>query len=282
RIGRLLAQAKQGGKYDEMQKEIDNILALPADRMAPSEKAFAEYAAAEIALARGDRTRAAQLTEAALRRDPRDPRLHFLKGQILYLDNKLDEAITSWAEARRLDPFAGIYYFEVAEALREAKRPIEAVQIVREYGDKNYKSDKYKVELGIALADKGDFVEAEQIFKQMLEYNEYDADALFGLGYTYELQKKWEEARTQYGTADQVRRGWADPWFRMGYLTIEGEKDYPTAREYFEKALEKYIRANAPKRKLAKCYLGIAQAWELEKKPKEAAKAKETADELLK
>jgi len=282
RIGRLLAQAKQGGKYDEMQKEIAEILARPADRLAPSEKSFAEYTAAEIALARGDRAGATQLAEAAIGRDAKDPRTHFLRGNIHYLDNKLDDALREWNEARRLDPFAATYYFEVADALREAGRPIEAVQLIREYGDKNYKSDKYKTELGVALADKGDYAEAEQIFKQMLEDNEYDAEALFGLGYTYELQKKWDEARTNYGTADQVRRGWADPWFRMGYMTIESEKDYPTAREYFEKALEKYIRGNAPKRKLAKAYLGIAKAWEKEGKAKEAAKAKETADELMK
>lgn len=282
RIGRLLAQAKQGGKYDEMQKEIDAIMALPADKLAPSEKSFAEYTAAEIALARGDRAKATQLTDAAIGRDAKDARTHFLRGNIHYLDSKLDDALREWNEARKLDPFAAIYYFEVAEALREAGRALDAVQLIREYGDKNYKSDKYKTQLGIALADKGDFAEAEQIFKQMIEDNEYDADALFGIGYTYELQKKWDDARTNYGTADQVRRGWADPWYRMGYMTMESEKDYPTAREYFEKALEKYIRANAPKRKLAKCYLGIAKAYELEKKPKDAQKARETADELLK
>jgi tetratricopeptide (TPR) repeat protein len=280
RIGKILAKTKQGGKYDVLAQEIAEILQESAEKLSPADRVFAEYTSAEIALAQGDLDNARKFVESALGHDAKDARLHYLKGHLLAAADKLDEALKSFDQSVELDPYTAAYYFDVAELLRDKGRPSDAVAKLRLYGNKNFQSDEYKKRLGMALVDKGDYTEAEQIFKKMLEVSEYDADALYGLGYCYEMQQKWDEARTNYGTADQYRQGWGDPWYRMGYVAI-GEKDYATARDYFDKAIEKYTRVNAPRKQLGRVYLGVATAWEKDGKKRQAESAREKAEKLM-
>ncbi|MFH1808466.1 MAG: tetratricopeptide repeat protein [Pseudomonadota bacterium] len=281
RIGKLLAKAKQGGKLKVFAEQLQQVLDEPAERLSPKDRNFAEYAAAEVALGRGRRDEAQKFVDTALARDKNDARLHYLKGRILAEESKVDEALRDFDEAIKLDPYTAAYYFDIAEILRDAGRPSEAVDRIRLYGQKNYQSDEYKLKLGMALVDKGDLAEAEDIFKKMVEADEYDADALFGLGYVFEAQKKWEPAREAYGTADQRRQGWGDPWLRMGHVAL-GEGDAGTAREYFDEAIKRYEKTGASRKARAKAWIGVAMTWEKEGKAKPAAKARDTAEKLLK
>lgn len=281
RVGRILAKAKDGGDLEKFTKELKGILEEPAERLSPKDRSFAEYASAEVALAKGDRKQAATFVEAALARDDKDARLHYLKGLLLSADKKTDAALAEFDKSIALDPYTAAPYFDAADMLRDAGRPSDAVDRIRAYGQKNFKSDDYQARLGMALADKGELAEAEKIFAKLVEEDEYNADALFGQGYVFELQQQWDKAREAYGTADQRRTGWGDPYWRMGYVAL-GEKDFATAREYFEESVKRYKKTKAPTKSIAKAYQGIAQAWEKQGKKKKAKAARDKAEKLLK
>ena len=281
RVGRVLSKAKDGGDLKKFTKVLKGILEQDDATLSPKDRSFAEYASAEVALSSGKREKAAEFVNKALARDDKDARLHYLQGRLLSANNKIDEALKAFDKSIELDPYTAAPYFDAADMLRDAGRPAEAVEHIRRYGQKNYKTDDYKVRLGMALADDGKLDDAMKIFSKLVEEDEYNADALFGQGYVYELKQEWDKAREAYGTADQRRNGWGDPYWRMGYVAI-GEKDFGTAREYFLESLKRYEKTKAPNKVKAKVFDGIALTWDKQKKRKKAAAAREKAANLRK
>src|SRR5262249_32608477 len=111
----------------------------------------------------------------------------FLTGEILYREEKPDEAFTALREAVRRE-----------DALRYAEPP-DWIILVRHA-------------LGAALLQSGRYTEAEQVYRDDLRRHPDNGWSLFGLTRTLELQSKLGEAQTAHA---RFEKAWADADIRL-------------------------------------------------------------------
>lgn len=95
-------------------------------RAVPANPSFADRYAHAIALyRRGEVAEALMRLEALITAQPDDPYLHELKGQILFENSRVAEAIPAYARALELDPGADLIRVAHAHALIESNEPAQ-------------------------------------------------------------------------------------------------------------------------------------------------------------
>ena len=120
----------------------------------------------------------------AIIKNPSDPLPHLLYGASLYWSGKVDDAMTEYREALRLDLGNAMGY-----------------QL-----------------LGIAWGWKGDIGQAQENFLKAEKLNPYKADTHMNLGSTYAAQKKFDRALDHYRRAVELAPREALYHYQLGTL----------------------------------------------------------------
>jgi len=121
--------------------------------------------------------------------------------------------------------------------------------------------DWLKVNLGAAYAVMGyryldkekDFVIAEKIYRQAIEFDERNTNAQSNLGVALERQGRWEEAEQQYEKTARLFPDLADPVFNLAVLFWH-RKEWDRVISYFEEVLKRN-----PSHAAARAYLEQAR-----------------------
>ncbi len=181
------------------------------------------------------------LQEAVMRRRlekyPADFLARYNLAALLQLRGKLDEAISCYQDALKIEPSNPTARNSLAAALLMNDRLPDAIQQLRETLrlDPAYLNARYN--LAKALAASGDLEGAAAEYSAFLKAKPDDAGAQAGLASVYFIQRKYGEALPHFQKAARLNPNDADVQANLGtVLAITG--DLPAAIQAFERALQ--------------------------------------------
>jgi tetratricopeptide (TPR) repeat protein len=139
--------------------------------------------------------------DKALKRRPDSPLVYFWKGNELYEQNKLEEAVKAFNQAIALNPQDATAYNNLGIALSDQNKLEEAVKAFNQAIALNPQYATAYNNLGIALSDQNKLEEAVKAFNQAIALNPQLATAYNNLGIALHQQGKLEEAKNYYEKA---------------------------------------------------------------------------------
>ena len=198
------------------------------------------------------------LQEAVMRRRlekyPADFLAHYNLAALLQMRGKLDEAISCYQDALRIEPSNPTARNSLAAALLMNDRLPDAIQQLRETLRLNPAYLNARYNLGRALAASGDLDGAAAEYSALLEAKPDDAGAQAGLASVYFIQRKYADALPHFREAAKLNPNDADVQANLGtVLALTG--DLPAAIQAYEEAL----RIN-PEHEAARANLARARA----------------------
>lgn len=196
-------------------------------RRGMGEMSVANYQAASNSFAR------------AVIKNSKDPLPYLLLGASLYWSGKVDDAISEYNEALRLDP----------------KNPL-AYQL-----------------LGIASGWKGEVQEAQDYFLKANQLDPNKADTHMNLGSTYAVQHNWDKALEHFRSASELAPREPLYYYQLGTLYEELGRD-ALAEESFKKALHYFGSYEDAMLSLGTLYEKLNRPQEALKQYKRAVKTK--------
>lgn len=132
----------------------------------------------------------------------------------LRAQGKFDEAIKECERVLQLDPTSDKACSCLADLLMLLGKADEAISYYRRALQFDPKSADARIGLGLALADKHEFAEAEALFKVVID-SKKQAKAFDGLGYVLILQNKTEEGKSKFKEAAKL-----DPKYALAHLHL--------------------------------------------------------------
>ncbi|MBI5495901.1 MAG: tetratricopeptide repeat protein [Deltaproteobacteria bacterium] len=281
RVGKALAEGMAGISAEKVLKDIEKAL-----EGAPSqgEKAFAQYARAEIAVRSGFLDAGLQFLADSEKQagGKSDARHALLRGKIAALKGDEAAANKAFDDAAKREPGNSLSYFMPAALFIDLGKGDAALARLQAYTkNRNAENPAYFALLGDAHALRGKADDAAKAYQQALEKDEGNVRATMGTGRLLLEKKKWEEAGA---LLEKVSTAWpnnGDPWFYMGGAYIE-QKDPGYAAQMSDKAVELYKKSNAEPRYLIRALKLSAKAHEMAKNKKDAEERVKAIQELEK
>jgi len=126
----------------------------------------------------------------------------FLRGMVLYKQNKNQEALTAFQKTLSIDPnYSAANYYQAAtyDRLNQNDQSIAAYKKTVQ-SDPEYAPAWY--DLGVAYYNAGDYNNAAEAYQQTIKYDPENAQAHANLASTYRQQEKYPEANAQYKEAE--------------------------------------------------------------------------------
>ena len=152
-----------------------------------------------------------------------DPRLapvhaqaHFNLGVVLANQGKIDEAISHYRQAQRLNPDGVEIHNNLANVLRQRGQVDEALKCYRQALRCNPNSAEAYNNLGIALTELGKFDEATACYRDALRINPHSAEAHNNLGEALKRMGRVEEAADLFVTALRINPDFAEAHNSLG------------------------------------------------------------------
>ena len=149
--------------------------------------------------------------ESALRRflvrSPRSASALFLLGSVLQRENKPKESLEVFTHAAALQPPTPDQLRVVALDYVLLDDYFDALHWLRRAVASDPRNPLALYDLGRAEMHEGDFVHAEEHFKQSLALNPHNVRALDNLGLSYEAQNRGEDALNAYAKAIALQAG---------------------------------------------------------------------------
>lgn len=169
-------------------------------------------------------------------------------------DSMLKQAENECRLALQKDPYSPEAHYQLAQSLREQKRPDEAI---KEYNEAIKSDPKYSEAysgLGMLKLDQNSLGEAEGDFKQAIQYNSGNSTAHYGLGKTYLKMGNVDAAIKELNTAMyQNRNSWP---------THQAMGEAYQAQGNTNAAMAEYEKSIAIKPENPEAYLHIADVLE--------------------
>jgi tetratricopeptide (TPR) repeat protein len=162
---------------------------------------------------------------------------HYKLGMGLESQNRLDEAITYYRQALKINPGAGDAHNRLGIALESRGHLDEAIAHYREALQLRPDFVEAHINLGIALRTQGKLDEAISHFRRALQIRANSSEAHVNLGIALESQGSLDEAIIQYRQALQIRPDFVEAYNNLGMaLTAQGKLD--EAVSHYQRALE--------------------------------------------
>lgn len=173
----------------------------------------------------GDRSAAIKTYQQSLRQDPNQSGIYLALGNVLVMEDRLDEAVTAYEKAVSLDPSA-----------------------VNRYS------------LGQGYLSVGRYDEAERQFDRVRQMAPREPQGDLGLGQVYAKQGRGEEAIRAFQQAIDIQRDYWTAYSEMGYALVDTGR-FDQARDIVETLqpedaslaanLDQYIYEKAPPKMVA-------------------------------
>ncbi|MGQ9646727.1 MAG: tetratricopeptide repeat protein [Thermodesulfobacteriota bacterium] len=152
---------------------------------------------------------------------------HYMVQSLLKLD-QTDEAIKAYQEAIRLDPTNESYHVHLGNIYFSVEKYDEALAEYKVAVRVNPTASLNWYSLGQAYKQIGSYTEAEQVFQKISSQS--PIDAALGLGQTYRLMGRYEEAIFQLKSAIAMNKDLGYAYFELG-LVYTDQKDFDKAQE---------------------------------------------------
>ena len=171
--------------------------------------------------------------DEALKEDPDNAELHFVRGMALQALGKGEEAIAAWETALAKNP----KLFGALDGIASAYLDLDELDKAIEYADKaialkpSFSGAHFNK--GIALIRKGDAEGAIKSFQTVVELDPKDVDAMIELAAAQESAGRKDEARATVNKAFEVNPD--DAYVRMvraDLMAVDGAKPEELAVEY--------------------------------------------------
>ena len=128
----------------------------------------------------------------------------YLRGMVLYKQNKNQEALAAFQKTLSIDPkYSAASYYEAAtyDRLNQGDQSIatykKTVQTDPEYAPAWH-------DLGVAYYNSGDYNNAADAYQQSIKYDPDNAQTHANLASTYRQQEKYPEANAEYKRAEEL------------------------------------------------------------------------------
>jgi len=207
------------------------------------------------ALQKGDLKTAEEIFRAVLRDDPDNPFAYFNLGSIFTATRRIDLALTVLNRAVELKPDLVAAHLRLAEIyegqgnVQEAVREYEEAYLYLEDGSPQEKAILTRMEnlettsrlrenwdRGITLFRKGNYLDSEAAFREVLRIEPNNAVAHYWLGTVLGVQNQFDDAIESFKTSLQMRPNLSDSRMRLIEL-LELKGSLAEARSEVERAL---------------------------------------------
>jgi protein O-mannosyl-transferase len=174
-------------------------------------------------------------SDTALKR-PQNYRAHTNLGRALQDNGRVDEAITHYEQALRINPSYYIAHNNLGNALSDQGRTEEGVAHIRHAIQLQPNYDEPYTNLGVILTREGKLDEAIQNHKKAIELNPNLAQAYNNLGSALATQGKLSEALTQFSKALSLDPNLVETYANMATAYAQQGR-FDEAIRYFSDAL---------------------------------------------
>jgi len=167
------------------------------------------------------------------------------QANLLFQENKYDEAISLMEQFLEQNPDAYQAYASIADCYREKEdfdKAIENYNIVLEKAKLD--KDMSKEMTARALAGIGEcylkmqnFEEAQKYFEQSIETYPENEILAYNVGEIYFSHQKIDEAIKYFTLSTQIKPDWPPAYLKLGYVYLN-KADYSNAEANFKKFLE--------------------------------------------
>lgn len=170
----------------------------------------------------------------------------FEEGNVLFEQEKYDEAIESYQGFLEKNPNAYQVRFNIGNCYRE-KNDLDAAQqefeAVLEKANTEEGPEALKVQakalaaIGELYVRRDDIQKAREYFTQSLERNPQDEILAYNVGEILFSNAKMDEALEYFTMAATIKPNWSDAFLKLGYVHLN-KTEYDKAKENFNKFLE--------------------------------------------
>ncbi len=161
----------------------------------------------------------------------------FLKGNKLYSENKLSEAVASYEEAIRLSQNQWAYHFNLGLAYKKMGKAEEARTAFTRASELNPGGFSVNKELAENLAKAGKYEAAKTLYRKALEVSSDDPDVLYNLGLCEVSTGETEAALGSFSRCVALQPDYAEAYYQLATIYINQNKTTEAA-ESLEKFLE--------------------------------------------
>lgn len=175
--------------------------------------------------------------DKALKIDPEDELSHFWRGMVLEEMERYEESLAEYTRALELKPEDDFNHFKVGSILEELGRYEEALESYRMAIELDSSSDFYNFKFGYVLEKMMRYEEALESYKVAIELNPENEINYFKVGNVLEKLKRYEEALESYKVAVELAPQDSINHFKIGNV-LEKIKQYEKALVEYRKAVE--------------------------------------------
>jgi tetratricopeptide (TPR) repeat protein len=269
----LSLQGRGGADVKSARALCDAVLGKRATEVPASLKAEALAARAEVKLAEGNTTSAAQDASDAVQADPRS-HLALRARAMTAAAAKSRDALAMFRSAADADPWDASTYFDGASALLDAADGDSAEKLLGAYAGKLPQSARFHLALARSMQRREAWKDAEGELLKAQQLEPTNAVVYFEEGRLAQAQKNAKGAQAAYERAAQLRDDFPEVYRQMGALYLES-RDVDDALKTFNEALTRYKAARAPRQQLEAFYAEVVAGVT-------RAGKKQLADEWLK
>ena len=158
-------------------------------------------------------------------------------GRELIKENKVDEAMSLFADALRLSPESPSAHNDFGVALRIKGRVEDSVKHLRKAVELDPAPPQYRLNLAKVLIKTNQLSEARKLLEEVVARLSGHSDAHFQLGIVKFRQNELAGAQESYEAAIASNPKHGQAHFTLGVLHF-AKKEYAQARGHFNKALE--------------------------------------------
>ncbi len=210
--------------------------------------------------------RAVELWQKQVKSYPNDASVRVRLGEALASAGQLDDAITQFKAALKIDPKHPGAYMDLAQVASQKKDYASAEGYLQkileltndEYADKNPRREEAYFHLGEVTLMEKHYDDAVGYLKAALRIKSSSADSYFRLAQAYEGLGADDNALKQLELAFQFDPKYAEAHYEAGNIFLR-KKDNLNAAIQFRLAVTYAPDASEPKQELAK--LGTAEDW---------------------
>lgn len=172
----------------------------------------------------------------------------FLKGNKLYEENKLEEAISAYTEAIVLNGTQWGYHFNLGLVFKKMENREASIEAFQEALKLNPESYSCCRELGEAFAKSKEYEKAKTFYLKASELSPDDPNAFYNLGVVLTNLGNTEEAFNYFLRAVGIQDDYADAYYQIGTIYI-GKGQTAEAIKNLEKFIE--LAPEHPKTEIA-------------------------------
>jgi tetratricopeptide (TPR) repeat protein len=175
------------------------------------------------------------------------------EGNKLFNEKKFGEALSSYMKFLEKNPSAFQIHYNLGNCYKEMGEYDKAIEeyniVISKLREKkqDLKGDELASKafagLGESFFKKGDYISAQENFKESLDINPKDEVLAYNVGEIYFSNGKVDEAIQFFNLSAQIKPDWSEPYLKLGYAYFN-KGDFEKAKENLKKYLE--LAPNAP------------------------------------